>query len=207
MDKLKFIIAKVMKKILHMPAIKNSNIHGTSKVCSGSHIVESSINRYSYIGNECSVIHSEIGSFSSIADNCYIGGASHPIEWISTSPVFHEGKNIMRTNFSEHEFNPYKKTVIGNDVWIGSNCLIKSGIKIGDGSIVGMGSVVTKDVPPYTIIAGNPAIIIRKRFEDEVIKELLDIKWWNWNEDIIRKNAKLFQNPKVLISKYDKNIK
>lgn len=207
MDKLKFMIAKVMKKILHMPAIKNSNIHVTSKVCSGSHIVESSINRYSYIGNECSVIHSEIGSFSSIADNCYIGGASHPIEWISTSPVFHEGKNIMRTNFSEHEFNPYKKTVIGNDVWIGSNCLIKSGVKIGDGSIVGMGSVVTKDVSPYTIIAGNPAIAIRKRFEDEVIKELLDIKWWNWNEDIIRKNAKLFQNPKVLISKYDKNIK
>ena len=200
MEKLKFIIAKVLRKVLQLPAITNSNIHRTSRVCSGSHIVKSNINKYSYIGNQCSVIYTEIGSFSSIADNCYIGGAAHPIEWGSTSPVFHEGRNIMNKNFSNHTFKTSKRTKIGNDVWIGSNSLIKSGVIIGDGAIIGMGSVVTKDVEPYTIVGGNPAKVIRKRFDNKVIERLLEMKWWEWEDSKIEIYAEKINNIEKFIS-------
>ena len=84
------------------------------------------------------------------------------------------------------------KTKIGNDVWIGHNVIILSGITIGDGAILAAGSIITKDVEPYTIVAGNPAKTIRKRFSENVIIELLDFKWWDLSNEQIDKNKKLF---------------
>lgn len=173
-----YLFAKLMKKI-QIPAIKDSDIHKKAKVCSGSHIVNSSLNEYSYIGNYCTVIHTKIGKFCSIADNCIIGGAQHPYTWVSTSPVFIKGGNCLNIYLGDHEFEATKETHIGNDVWIGNNCLIKSGVTIGDGAVIGMGSVVTKNIGSYEIWGGNPARLIRKRFPEEVGEKLLEIKWWN----------------------------
>ena len=178
---IKYLISKFLKKI-QIPAIKNSSIDKKSKVCSGSHIVNSSIGKYSYVGNYSTVIDCKIGSYCSIADNCIIGGASHPTNWVSTSPVFYSGKNVLRKNFSDNEYTEFTETIIGNDVWIGSKCLIKGGVKIGNGAIIGMGSVVTHDVPPYEIWAGNPAKCIRKRFDDDTIERLLELKWWDYDD-------------------------
>lgn len=191
--KIKYYFSKFIKK-LHIPAIKESYIDKTSRICSGSHLVNVKMGRYSYIGNYCTVINTEIGSFCSIADYCIIGGASHPINWVSTSPAFHEGRNIMRKNFSKHKFETTRKTIIGNDVWIGNNCLIKSGITIGDGAIIGMGSVVTKDVGRYEIWAGNPAKLIKKRFNDDKVEQIVNSKWWDWNEAKLQKNAIYFND-------------
>lgn len=191
--KISYYISKLIKK-LYIPAIKNSRIDQRSKVCSGSHVVNTVLGKYSYIGNNCTIIHTEIGNYCSIADNCIIGGASHPIDWVSTSPIFHSGKNVLRKNFSNHKYNPYKKTIIENDVWIGNNCLIKSGVKISSGAIVGMGSIVTKDIGPYEIWAGVPARFIRKRFNDDVIEELLKTKWWDWEEKEIENFAQYFND-------------
>ena len=188
-----YLISKMIKK-LHIPAVRDSKIHPTAIICSGSHIVRTSLGKYSYVGNFCTVINAAIGGFCSIADNCIIGGASHPIEWVSTSPVFHRGKNILRKNYSNHEFNTTEKTYIGNDVWIGNNCLIKSGIKINDGAVIGMGSVVTKDVGAYEIWGGNPARLIRKRFSDDKIENLLEIKWWNFEDTKLSEHAKYFDS-------------
>lgn len=190
---LSFILAKIIKKI-QIPAIRNSIIDKTAKVCSGSHVVNIVLGRYSYIGNYSTVFNSEIGNFCSIADNCIIGGLSHPVDWVSTSPVFHKGKNIMRKNFSEHEFETGQKTMIGNDVWIGNNCLLKSGIAIGNGAVIGMGSVVTKNVGDYEIWAGNPAKLIRKRFDDETIDILIKSNWWNLGDAALRVAALNFNN-------------
>ncbi|WP_181397628.1 CatB-related O-acetyltransferase [Gracilibacillus dipsosauri] len=194
----KYLFAKVIKKI-QLPAIKDSNIDTTSRVCSASQIVNSKLGKYSYIGNYCRLNSVVVGKFCSIADGCVIGGASHPMEWVSTSPVFHNGKNILRKNFSTHSFQTNKETIIENDVWIGSNCLIKSGVKIQNGAVVGMGSIVTKDIGPYEIWAGNPAKLIRKRFDDEKIKHLLQINWWDWEEEMLTKNAKYFNNVNKLL--------
>ena len=189
----KYLVSKIIKKI-QIPAIRKSIIDRTSRICPGSHIVEVELGKYSYIGNYCTVINTKIGSFSSIADNCIIGGASHPIAWVSTSPVFHEGRNILNKNFSNHEFNTRKDTIIGNDVWVGNNCLIKSGVIIGDGAVIGMGSVVTKNIEPYSIVAGNPAKLIRKRFDNEIIGKLQEIKWWNYDDSKLEQKAMFFND-------------
>lgn len=193
-DEIKYVISKGLKKFLNIPSIKNCKIDKSSKVCSGSQIVNSSMNKYSYVANFCCIIHTEIGSFCSIADNCIIGGSSHPMQWVSTSPAFYNGKNILKKNFSKHHYIATIKTNIGNDVWIGSNCLIKGGITIGDGAIVGMGSVVTKNIEPYTVVAGNPAKQIKKRFNDDIIERLLQTKWWEFDDASLKEKSKLFLN-------------
>lgn len=200
--KLSYYLAKLIKK-LNISAIKQSDIHKTAKICSGSHLVDSTINRYTYIGNYCTVINTKIGSFTSIADNCIIGGAAHPLDWVSTSPVFHSGKNVLRTNFSNHNFVSTKQTIIGNDVWIGNNALIKSGITIHNGAVIGMGSVVTKNVGPYEIWAGNPAKFIRKRFNQNTIEVLEQYEWWDLDETKLNSIAKNFNNIETfLLEKY-----
>src|SRR5690606_25759824 len=127
-------------KLMRLSAVKGSAIHPSAKVCSASHVLNSSIDRYSYVGNDCTIIEAEIGSFCSIADNVIIGGASHPVSWVSTSPVFIKGRNVLNFNFSSFEYQATEKTYIGSDVWIGNNALIKSGIHIGHGAVIGMGA-------------------------------------------------------------------
>lgn len=182
MNMLKYLLAKLIKK-LQLPAIKESDISKKSKVCSAAHVVFSKLGKYSYIGNYTTVIHSEIGNYTSIGDNCSIGGMAHPLTWLSTSPVFYKGKNCLNYNICNESFVPHKKTFIGHDVWIGGNCHIKSGITIANGAVIGMGSVVTKNVGPYEIWAGNPAKLIRKRFTNEQIEELEKVNWYDWKEE------------------------
>lgn len=202
--KLSYLISKLIKK-MHIPAIKNSSVDKTAKVCSYSHVVNSKIGKYSYVGNNCTIVNAQFGNFCSIADNCIIGGANHPINWVSTSPVFHQGKNIMEKNFSEHFFNPNDKTVIGNDVWIGNNCLIKNGVVIGNGAVIGMGSVLTKNVGDYEIWAGNPAKLIRKRFDENTIKKLAEIKWWDLDEGALEQKAKFFNDIELFFEEMEKH--
>ena len=197
---LEYIISKIIKK-LHLRALKDCKIHKTSKVCAGSHLVNVSIGKYSDIGYDCTIINTEIAAFCSLGANIIIGGASHTIDWVSTSPVFNENKDHLPKKFSNHKFNLESKNIIGNDVWIGNNVLIKSGVCVGDGAVIGMGSVVTKDVPPYEIWGGNPAKLIKNRFDENEKKELLKIKWWSWEDDKILIYAKYFNNVSELINK------
>ena len=133
----------------------------------------------------------EIGSFCSLADGvCILSGISnHRVDTVST-------KNFGNL-FPEIPNEPIVKgpTTIGSDVWIGRNAIILPGLKIGDGAVVGAGSVVTKDVPPYAIVAGNPARIIRLRFDAKTIEVLLKIKWWNWSDEKIQNHKKYFLGP------------
>ncbi|MBD5160322.1 MAG: CatB-related O-acetyltransferase [Ruminococcus sp.] len=121
-----------------------------------------------------------IGKFCQIASGVefVMNGANHQMNAVSTYPFYiMEGWEQSVPPLSEM---PYKgDTVIGNDVWIGQNVTILSGVHIGDGAIIGMNSVVGSDVPPYTIVAGNPARTIRKRFDDELIKLMLEFRWWD----------------------------
>ncbi len=183
--RLQYIISKILKKI-RGAAINKSTIHKTSKVESGSLVVNSTIDRYSFCGYDCDIFNCDIGSFCSIANNVIIGGAAHPINWVSTSPVFYDGRDSVKKKFQTFQRQDDLRTLIKNDVWIGNGALIKQGVTIGNGVVIGMGSVVTKDVPDYEIWAGNPAKFIRKRFNDEIIKELLESEWWSKNDDEIQ---------------------
>lgn len=122
------------------------------------------------------------------------GGAKHPIEWVTTSPCFHLKDNATGICYAENEFNWKERTYVGNDVWIGERATVLSGLTIGDGAVIGGGSVVTKDVGPYEIWAGNPARFIRKRFDDETISKLEKIQWWNFEDTELTKIGSLMTN-------------
>ena len=151
---LSYIIPKILKKMLNPPALTECNIDKTSRICSRSELSGVNMGRYSYIGSNCFAVNANIGSFCSIADRVIIGGATHPMQRVSMSPVFHAGKNVLNKNFAEFDAIHTPKTYIGNDVWIGMNTVIKSGVTIGNGAVVGAGSVVTCNVPPFTIWGG-----------------------------------------------------
>ena len=200
MAKIKWIIAKGFKRLFNPPALNACRIHPTAKVGPGSELTAVEAGRYTYIGSRCFSVTSKIGSFCSIADNCRIGGAAHMMEYASTSPVFTSGKNIMKTNFGSLPVDRAKLTVIEHDVWIGAGSQIKSGVTVHTGAVIGMGSIVTHDVPPYEIWAGNPARKIRDRFDGDTKDRLLRSKWWELPEDMLRQTAEKFRDPDELLA-------
>lgn len=141
------------------------------------------IGKCSSLGSLAAVYDYRIGRFCSIGRETYIGGASHPLDRVSTSSCFYIKDNFTGKCYCENDYKWNNETVIGNDVWIGTRSIILGGINIGDGAVIGAGSVVTKDIGPYEIWAGNPARFIRKRFDDEIIEKLLESQWWEWSEE------------------------
>lgn len=178
-----YLYSKLFKKYIRGKSILKSKIDKSSIVNSGSQVFNSSLGRHSYVGYDCEIINCDIGAFCSIANNVVIGGANHPVSYISTSPVFFKGKAGTKRKLGNLEMPPWEKTIIGNDVWIGSKSIILQGCIIGNGAVVGAGAVVTKNVPDYAIVAGVPAKQLRYRFTQEQIKKLLNIKWWEKSDE------------------------
>ncbi len=188
-----FFLSKVLR-LLNRPALRNCDIASTAKVGTGSNCISVKMGRYSYMGKNNSVCNAEIGAFCSIASYCAIGGGEHAIHFVSTSPVFNKGRNILKKNFALLEPQQSGKTTIGNDVWVGEQAFIKAGITIGDGAVIGAHAVVTHDIPPYAIVAGAPAKIIRFRFSQEEIEKLLKLQWWNWSEEKLKDKGSKFSD-------------
>src|SRR5699024_4814402 len=144
-----------------------------------------------------------IGNFCSIADGVKFmmaGNQGHRYDWVSSFPFFYQG-------FEEAK-DAYVKvgdTIIGNDVWIGAEAIIMPGIRVGDGAIIATGAIVTKDVEAYTIVGGNPAKPIKKRFSEKEITMLVELKWWNWSIEKIKLNMDLICS-KNITELYNKNI-
>ena len=147
-------------------------------------------NSYVGVGSIISDKRTRIGKFCSIASNVVIGATSHPTNFLSTSPIFYRDMHTVTEDLvipeSERVNYAYSQPVIiGNDVWIGINAVIMSGIKIGDGAIIGAGAIVTHDVPPYAVALGVPARVTRYRFDEETIKRLLKVRWWDQPDEVI----------------------
>ncbi|MBF0282129.1 MAG: CatB-related O-acetyltransferase [Zetaproteobacteria bacterium] len=174
------------QKTVGFSAHWNTRVNGSctfsefNKLLSNTRIYNSTLGCCTYIGG-AEIRNSDIGSFCSIASQARIGGlGSHPVNFISTHPIFYSLINQVGFTFaSENKVEEQARTTVGNDVWVGYRAVILDGVTVGDGAVIAAGAVVTKDIEPYSIVGGVPAKLIRKRFDDEVIEKLLEIKWWN----------------------------
>lgn len=178
---------------------KNSDINHSAIISSNATIAcpvsigrgaevhgKSSLGKYSLL-NCYSILYGDtkVGRYCSIARSCEIGADAHPLSFLSTSSLQystalmkgHEDTTFTRKIKFEYERN----TTIGNDVWIGAKSVIKSGVSIGDGAIIAALSFVNKDVPPYAIVGGIPAKIIRFRFSEKIISKLIELEWWSFS--------------------------
>lgn len=191
-------LAKLLKKA-RLSAVKNSIVHPTSKLESGTTFYSSKMDRHSFCGYDCEISGADIGSFTSIANGVVIGGGRHPMEWVGMSPVFYEGRDSVKAKFSTHRRDPVKRVLIGHDVWIGRSAVVLPGVVIGNGAVVGAGAVVTKSVPPYAIVAGNPARLIRYRFDAAVVERLLASRWWTLNDEYLHQLGPHFNDMKKFL--------
>lgn len=123
------------------------------------------------------------------------------MQCVSTSPIFTQKINALQECWVENEVFTHKskdeRVFIGNDVWVGSHVLVKGGVHIGNGACVAAGAVVVKDVPPYAIVGGVPAKVIRYRFSPEIIQRLLELEWWNMDEEMLKDNISFFQRDNI----------
>lgn len=203
--KIKYLWNKLIKK-LPGSAIASSVIPKQSKVEARSTVINTDMGIYSYVGYNCTVLNCSVGNFCSIADGVLIGLGNHPINWVSTSPAFYYGRDSIPKDLASKEFkHEEKRTIIGNDVWIGARATIKEGVTIGDGAIIGMGSIVTKDIPAYAIAVGNPAKPIGYRFEKDIRDRLLSSKWWELPLDVLKKNADNIDNVELFLEELEIN--
>jgi len=169
-------------------SILNSRLENNITIHTQSFLSNVSMGRFNYVSSNSKLDLTEIGSFCSFGPELICGYGEHPTDFVSTNPVFFSTLKQCGTSFAEKNcFEERKKIFIGHDVWIGARVFIRDGVKIGNGAIIGAGAVVVKDIPDYAIVGGVPAKIIRFRFSDEIIHELLNINWWNWSEDKLRK--------------------
>ena len=182
---------KKMKNIIHstsriglLSTIQGSTLGAYTLVSAFATITGSILGDYTYLNRYSWLDHTVIGKFSSIASHVSIGLYEHNL-CVTTHPFYH-GNLFGNLTSVNTPYDNAEITKIGNDVWIGTHATILKGVKVSDGAIVGAGSVVTKDVPPYSIVIGNPATILRYRFDEDTIKIILGSKWWEYERELLK---------------------
>lgn len=209
----KYLFIKYKARVSPLAYIsKKTILSSNSLVHSKVNIINSFVGNSTYIGENTQLPDAHIGAFCSISANIEILKYTHPTSnFVSTHPAFfsllkQSGYTFVSNQLFQEELYYDKERgisiEIGNDVWIGSNVLLIAGIKIGDGAIIAAGSVVTKDVTPYSIVGGVPAKLIRYRFTEDDISFLEKIKWWNKSSKWLESNASLFSDIKTFKKNY-----
>jgi virginiamycin A acetyltransferase len=175
----------------------NSELEERIAINKRNHIQNSIIGYFTYTGQNTVIKFAKVGRFCSISWNVSLGGKNHDLTKTTTNSKwwFHKLDAGLSTPVSEYLNSDICS--IANDVWIASNVVVLRKVRIGNGAVIGAGAVVTKDVEPYTIVAGVPAKKIKMRFKASIVEALQEIEWWNWPVEIIRKNLDLIYATKV----------
>lgn len=173
----------------------NSKLGVNAKIYSPYKSIKSNIGNYTYIAENAKISNTNIGKFCSIGPNLISGWGIHPLNGISTHPMFYSTlKQNGITLSSVDKIDERKSISIGNDVFIGMNVSILDGVTIGDGAVIGAGAIVSKDIPSFAIAVGSPIRIIGYRFSETSIKDLLDVKWWDFEFEELQQIEENFFN-------------
>ncbi|MCC8423977.1 CatB-related O-acetyltransferase [Mucilaginibacter sp. UR6-11] len=198
-------------KLLIPDAIARRLLNGISPLASigkNCYLYKTQIGDFSYLATGVTVMNTTIGKFCSIGQGVAISLGMHPSSvFVSTHPAFfspHKQAGISFTTTSQ--FREMGQSTIGNDVWIGANAIIMDDITIGDGAIIGAGAIVTRNVPAYAIVVGNPAKILRYRFKEEEIEFLLKFKWWDKELSWLKENYMLFHDIKLFMQQFSSHL-
>ena len=198
-----FSLKKIKYKHVSMFSLWDNSSKFTpfTHILSGAKLYDVQVGKYSRIGVNCQVSSATIGNFTAIGKDTVITVGQHPTNYLTSHSIFYE-----KGNWGWHDdwiapidFQSDKRVTIGNDVWIGRQCIILDGVTIGDGAIVATGAVVTKDVPPFAIVGGVPAKVLKYKFSQEIIDRLEEIQWWNLPDEKITEVIDLFhtKNPSL----------
>ena len=169
---------------------------------------EVAMDDYSYVVNDAQITYTTIGKFCSIAAMTRINPGNHPMHRATQAHFTYRASSYFPGESDDEEFFAWRRAHhvhIGNDVWIGHGAVILPGRNIGTGAVVAAGAIVTRDVPAYTIVAGNPARIIRRRFPEEITGRLTELAWWDWDHDTLRRALPDFRRLAVedFLDKYE----
>jgi acetyltransferase-like isoleucine patch superfamily enzyme len=175
--------------------LDDSTVGDFVRIDRNNHIFGSTLGSHTYTGQASVIMRTQIGRFTSIAWNVTIGGAEHDaLRTTAHSCLYNPAQGLLGS--TEPLYDRFENPcVIGNDVWIGAGAVVLRGVHIGDGAVIGANSVVTKDVPAYTIVAGTPAQFVRERFPKQIVKRLLALEWWNMDDLTLRDNLHLLAEP------------
>ena len=182
--------------------IDHSKLSDHAMVAAGASISHSSLGRLTSVGRNTKIVHAEIGSFCAISWDTTINAIAHPLEHatICAFPYVPEVGGFVRKRKQQHQL-----VKVGNDVWIGAHVVIMPGVNIGNGAVIGAGSIVTKDVDDYSIVVGNPARHVRYRFSESIIDKLKNLEWWNWDNEKIKRNLDFFSG-EIIESDFETKI-
>ena len=198
------------KPLIHRTASVRASTFGIyNEVGARTKVAESSFGDYSYVVNDSDIIYTTVGKFCSIAAHTRINPGNHPLQRVALSHFTYRSSsyNLGPDDASFFDWRRSFRCVMGNDVWIGHGAIVLPGIKLGNGAAVGAGAVVTKDVPPFAIVVGNPARVIRHRFSPEIIAALERIAWWDWTHDQLASGLQDFRkmSAEEFCTKYDRS--
>ncbi len=191
-----------MTKLGRLPTIdptahvRDSRFGRYTEVGARSHVIESVMDDYSYVVQDAQIVYTTIGKFCSIASHTRINPGNHPMERITQAHFTYRSSEYFEGEADDAEFFDWRRdhaVSIGHDVWIGHGAIILAGRSIGTGAVVAGGAVVTKDVEPYTIVAGNPARVIRRRFPEAIAERIAALAWWDWEHAKLRETLPDFR--------------
>ncbi len=184
--------------------ILRSRIGSWTEIGRGTTIVESTFGDYSYDAGSVSIIYSDVGRFCSIASHVRINPGNHAMERVSQHHFTYRRRQYDFGEDDEAFFQRRRdaRCVVGHDVWIGHAAIIMPGVTVGTGAVVGAGAVVTRDVSPYTIVAGVPARPLRRRFDDATAEGLMRSEWWNWDHETLKARFEDLLDPRLFLEKW-----